>query len=162
MSVYDDKVRFNYPSYVCAMRSSVFCFAPRGNAVWSPRLEESLAAGCIPIIVSDGYDLPFSHILDYSKFSVRLRQGRVDTTHKVLASISEAEREQMRVHGKAALSAFRYAAGTTTLEPGLDVTPLVAFQLWLRTKKKLQVLDASWVQKDQYFNSSNLLSFTDN
>ena len=156
LSVYDDAVRFVYPSYVCAMRSSVFCFAPRGNAVWSPRLEESLAAGCIPIIVADGYDLPFSRILDYSTFSVRLRQGKIERTHEVLASISEGEREQMRKYGKLALSAFRYAAGTKVLEPGQDATPFVAFQLWLRAKNKLHELDASWVLKDQYFNMSKL------
>ena len=156
LSVYEDDVRFDYPAYLCAMRSSVFCFAPRGNAVWSPRLEEALAAGCIPIIVADGYDLPFNHILDYRKFSVRLRQSKIQMTHQILASISEAEREVMREHGKAVLSAFRYAAGTSTVQPGQDATSLVAFQLWVRAKKNLGVLDASWDSKLLYFNTSKL------
>jgi hypothetical protein len=54
MSQYDPlSARLNYPDYLCALRASEFCLAPRGNAVWSPRLEESLAAGCIPVIVAD-------------------------------------------------------------------------------------------------------------
>ena len=46
--------------YAQNMRRSVFCLCPRGFAVWSPRVYESVLSGCIPVIMADGMHLPFS------------------------------------------------------------------------------------------------------
>ena len=56
------------------MAQSVFCLVPRGQAAWSPRLDEAVYAGCIPVIIADGYDPPFSAVLNYSLFSVRVNE----------------------------------------------------------------------------------------
>ena len=59
------------------MADSVFCLAPRGQAAWSPRLDEAISAGCIPVIIADSYDAPFHDLLDYSAFSLRLDEQQV-------------------------------------------------------------------------------------
>lgn len=56
----------------CAMSEAVFCLAPRGLAAWSPRFDEALHAGCIPVLIADNYEPPFSRVLNYSSFSVIL------------------------------------------------------------------------------------------
>lgn len=158
LSVYHSKTRFGYWPYICAMRNSVFCFAPRGNAVWSPRLEEALAAGCIPIIAADGYDPPYSRILDYRTFSVRIRKRHIGRTADIVAAISEEKREEMRQNGAAALAVFRYSAGTRTLKPGEDAAPLLAFQLWLRANSRLEELGKSstWTRDVNYTDAAGL------
>lgn len=159
LSVYHSQLRFNYPAYICAMRNSVFCFAPRGNAVWSPRLEEALAAGCIPIIAADGYDPPYNRILDYRTFTVRLRKKDIAKTADVIAAISEEKRDEMRKNGAAALAVFRYSAGSTpALKPGEDAAPLLAFQLWLRANDRLEELgdSSTWNREMNYTAVSKL------
>jgi hypothetical protein len=147
LSVYHEHARFQYPEYICAMRSSVFCVAPRGNAVWSPRLDEAVMAGCIPIVVADRYDPPYAHIVDYTKFAVRVSQAQVKQLPRILAQISEEDREMMRFHGRAMVSIFRFGAGAG-LAAGLDLSPLVAFQLWVRAKGHQEELDEHWDQRD--------------
>lgn len=44
-----------------------------GFAPWSPRIYEAVMTGCIPVIISDHIRLPFDDILDWRKFSVKVR-----------------------------------------------------------------------------------------
>lgn len=59
------------------MSDAVFCLAPRGQAAWSPRLDEAIAAGCIPVIIADFYDPPFQDVFEYAAFSVRISESDV-------------------------------------------------------------------------------------
>ena len=45
--------------YVDIMQRSVFAFVPRGDCQFSYRLTEAMAFGCIPVVISDGWLLPF-------------------------------------------------------------------------------------------------------
>jgi hypothetical protein len=46
-----------------------FCFCPRGITPGTRRVFEALARGCIPVIVSDGWTLPYENLVP------RLGQG---------------------------------------------------------------------------------------
>ena len=52
------------------MMSSTFCIVARGDNPGCPKLAESIASGCIPVIIMD-QKLPFEQDLNYSLFSVR-------------------------------------------------------------------------------------------
>ncbi len=68
------------PSYVDNLRRSVFCLAPRGFAVWSPRVYMSVVSGCIPVIIADGMHLPFAFKgsgIDWRDFSLMVPEERV-------------------------------------------------------------------------------------
>jgi len=56
-----DKGKLKGREYARAMRNSIFCLHLRGDTSTSRRLSDSVAAGCIPIVVSDyiGPNLPF-------------------------------------------------------------------------------------------------------
>ena len=63
-----------------------------------------LSCGAIPVIFSDGWVLPFSELLDYSSFSVRVAERDWNTTLAVLRAIPPAAVLKMR---RAALAVYR-------------------------------------------------------
>ena len=54
-----------------------FCLVPAGTSPWTNHLYESFFAGCIPVIVSDEYDVAFADELDWSRFSIRWPESEV-------------------------------------------------------------------------------------
>ena len=60
--------------YLKRMMRSSFCLAPRGDSASSRRLYEAVATGCIPVIIADRLQLPFSRRIDWSRFSIRLSE----------------------------------------------------------------------------------------
>ena len=131
------------------MASSTFCLAPRGNAAWSPRLDEALHAGCIPVLLADSYDPPFSHVLDYSTFSFNVSEqhvldGSVNLL-RFLADVPQTKVRSMRAAGAAVRPFFRYRAFVepqaesrhdTACDDDVDATLLLAFELWRRLRAK--------------------------
>ena len=53
---------------------SKFCFAPRGDSPSSSQVYNAMAGGCVPIIISDDFILPFGNEFPYDRVSVRLRE----------------------------------------------------------------------------------------
>ena len=56
-----------------------FCFVPKGLGYWSNRLYEVLFAGCIPVILSDGIELPFADFVKWESFSIKWPMADVDS-----------------------------------------------------------------------------------
>jgi hypothetical protein len=61
--------------YVELMERSVFALVPRGDALYSYRLTEAISFGCIPVVLSDGWVLPFDRTIDWSKVAVTLPEA---------------------------------------------------------------------------------------
>ena len=57
-------------------------FAPRGDTASAKRLYESIAAGCIPIIISDKLKLPFQRQMSWSSMSLRYTEREVSADPK--------------------------------------------------------------------------------
>ena len=64
----------DHQTYLDNMLRSKFCLCPRGDTAGSKRLYESIVAGCIPVIVSDGLELPFKRHIDWPSMSVRISE----------------------------------------------------------------------------------------
>jgi hypothetical protein len=83
-------------SFVELMYNSTFALLPRANGyALSYRMIESMNAGCIPVILSDGYVLPFSEVLDYEPWSVRVAESDIDKLPDLLRErLHDADRMQ--------------------------------------------------------------------
>jgi len=62
-------------SYESGMRDANFCLVFEGDTPSTPRLFDALAAGCIPIILSDNISLPFNSLVTWSSFSIQLPEA---------------------------------------------------------------------------------------
>ena len=49
------------------LQSAEFCLVIRGARLGQTALFDALKTGCVPIVVADGYVLPFSEVLDWKR-----------------------------------------------------------------------------------------------
>lgn len=76
---------------------SKFVAAPRGDNLFSYRFSEILSAGAIPVVLSDGWVLPFRpELIDWSECAVIIPEHQVNSTVQVLRKINDATRCKMR------------------------------------------------------------------
>lgn len=54
-----------------AMGNARFCLVPKGKSAWSLRFYEALFANCIPVVLSDHWELPFEQFLDVTSFVIK-------------------------------------------------------------------------------------------
>jgi len=66
--------RFTAGMYVDELRRSKWCLHFRGDTTTARRFFDSVAAGCVPVIVSDGVNLPFVDRLDWRSFTVQITE----------------------------------------------------------------------------------------
>ncbi|KAF4677070.1 hypothetical protein FOL47_003521 [Perkinsus chesapeaki] len=66
-----------------------FCIAPAGTSPWTNHLYESFFAGCVPVILSDEFILPFTDFLDWSQFSIRWPEQSISELYSFLKSVPD-------------------------------------------------------------------------
>lgn len=80
--------RRRFSGYQLEIARSVFCLCPLGWAPWSPRLVESVALGCVPVVIADGIRLPFSSAVRWSEISLTVAERDVGKLGKILERVA--------------------------------------------------------------------------
>ena len=99
--------------------NSTFCLVPRGRRLGSFRFIETLEAGCVPVLLSNGWQLPFAEVIDWSEAVVEADERLLLQVPEILHSVSPARifamRQQTQVLWDRYLSSIEKIV-TTTME----------------------------------------------
>ncbi|KHG09514.1 hypothetical protein F383_01906 [Gossypium arboreum] len=82
--------------YYSYMLESKFCLCPSGYEVASPRIVEAIYSGCVPVILSDNYVLPFSDVLQWEAFSVQVETTKIPRLKEILSAIPEEKYRKLQ------------------------------------------------------------------
>jgi hypothetical protein len=89
---------------------------------------EAIHAGCVPVLVSDGYAPPFADVLRWEAFSVSVPVADIPRLKEILERIPTAEVERL-------LDGVRLVKQHFTLSQPperLDVFHMILHSVWLR------------------------------
>ncbi|XP_047093846.1 probable glycosyltransferase At5g25310 [Lolium rigidum] len=114
--------------YFSYMHRARFCLCPSGHEVASPRVVEAIHAGCVPVLVSDGYAPPFADVLRWEAFSVSVPVADIPRLKEILERIPTAEVERL-------LDGVRLVKQHFTLRQPperLDMFHMILHSVWLR------------------------------
>ncbi|KAL5717030.1 putative glucuronoxylan glucuronosyltransferase f8h [Ranunculus cassubicifolius] len=90
--------RERFDGYQSEIQRSTFCLCPLGWAPWSPRIVESVVLGCVPVIIADGIQLPFSETIRWSKFTLTVAEKDATKLGKILKHVAATNLSTIQKH----------------------------------------------------------------
>lgn len=126
MEVFTGKPRVSVGGFVEdyfeIMGKSHFCLIPMGTSSWTNHLYEAFYAGCIPVILSDDFQVPFDELIEWPSLSIKWPMADVSMElYRHLEATPLAEIRSMKAAVDAHACWFDYHQ---TLEsPGEDCSP---------------------------------------
>ncbi|CAL1377461.1 unnamed protein product [Linum trigynum] len=105
-----------------------FCICPGGSQVNSARITDSIHYGCVPVILSNYYDLPFNDIIDWNKFAVVLKERDVYQLKQILKDIPHEKFLELNKNVAKVQKHFQWNSPPVKY----DAFHMVMYDLWLR------------------------------
>ncbi|CAA7402489.1 unnamed protein product [Spirodela intermedia] len=115
-------------AYYGMMRRSRFCLCPSGYEVASPRVAEAVYAGCVPVLISEGYVAPFGDVLRWEAFSLAVAPPEIPRLRGILTAVPEAEYRRLQANVGKVKRHFLFNSPPKRF----DVFHMILHSVWLR------------------------------
>ncbi|XP_017788520.1 PREDICTED: exostosin-2, partial [Habropoda laboriosa] len=87
---------YKYPN---VLETATFCLVIRGARLGQSTLLECMAAGCIPVIITDSLTMPFYDIIDWSRAAIFVREVNILSVVSVLKKVSQQRITELQEQG---------------------------------------------------------------
>ncbi|KAG9158486.1 hypothetical protein Leryth_016144 [Lithospermum erythrorhizon] len=114
--------------YFSFILRSKFCLCPSGYEVASPRIVEAIYAECVPVILSKHYVLPFSDVLNWDEFSIKVKIDDIPKLKEILMAVPEDK--YLRLKG--GLRSVRQHFLLNEPSQKFDMFHMILHSVWLR------------------------------
>ncbi|CAI9093323.1 OLC1v1028796C1 [Oldenlandia corymbosa var. corymbosa] len=114
--------------YEEGFKRSKFCLHIKGYEVNTARISDAIHYGCIPVLISNYYDLPLADVLDWKEFSIVIQEADFKQLKQILLSISQQRYQRLYSNLCLIRKHFTWHATPTSF----DAFYMTAYQLWLR------------------------------
>lgn len=114
--------------YKEGFRRSRYCLHIKGYEVNTARVSDAIQHGCVPVLISNYYDLPLANILDWSKFSIIVNERDVPHLKKILLSVPE--RTYLNMYKNLGIVRRHFAWYSSPRK--YDSFHMTVYQLWVR------------------------------
>ncbi|WVZ87632.1 hypothetical protein U9M48_034239 [Paspalum notatum var. saurae] len=131
------------------MRASEFCLHPSGDTPTSCRLFDAIASLCIPVIVSDGVELPFEGMIDYTEFSIFVSVSnamRPKWLANHLRNISKHEKDEFRRNLAHVQPMFEYDTSYSNSRGSAHPDGAVNY-IWKKIHQKLPMIQEAVIRE---------------
>ncbi|VDD77096.1 unnamed protein product [Mesocestoides corti] len=91
-----DNAYYETVSYENLLHNSTFCLVPRGRRLGSYRFLEVLEAGCIPVLLANDWELPFSEVIDWSQAAILADERTLSRLPELLRNFPDSRIVRMR------------------------------------------------------------------
>ena len=115
-------------SYEGFMKKARFCLCPGGFEVNSPRIVEAIYYDCIPVIIADGFVLPFSDVLDWDTFSIQVKEKDIPRLKEILLDVPMVKCEELQGRIKEVKRHFFFNKPSMRY----DLFHMILHSVWLR------------------------------
>ncbi|GAB2233721.1 hypothetical protein Droror1_Dr00002950 [Drosera rotundifolia] len=118
----------NGTSYDSMLRRSKFCLCPSGYEVASPRIVEAIYAECVPVMISDKYVPPFSDVINWDLFSLKIKVRDIPNIKSILMGVSQERYTKMKRRVREVQRHFE----VNVPPKRYDVFYMIVHSIWLR------------------------------